>query len=71
MVGEAWKLAIELQDLHQAIAGAPVGAPSLCQLPGGPSLKIDAQTREPVFVYSVHCCSVGLIMMTKPQNIHI
>jgi len=48
MVEEAWKLAIEAQDRQQALAGAPVGTPSGCQLPGGPSLKIDPQTREGV-----------------------
>jgi hypothetical protein len=41
MVDEAWQLAIEAQDWQRALAGAPVGAPSVCQLPGGPSLKID------------------------------
>jgi hypothetical protein len=41
MVDEAWQLAIEAQDRQRASAGAPVGVPSVCQLPGGPSLKID------------------------------
>jgi hypothetical protein len=44
MVDEAWQLAIEAQDHQWALAGDPVGAPSVCQLPGGPSLKIDPQT---------------------------
>jgi len=48
MVEETWKLAIEAQDRQWALAGAPVGTPSLCQLPGGPSLKIDPQTQEAV-----------------------
>jgi len=48
MVEEAWKLAIEAQDRQRALAGAPVGTPSVRQLPGGPSLKIDPQTREAV-----------------------
>jgi hypothetical protein len=48
MVEEAWKQAIEAQDRQRALAGAPVGTPSLCQLPGGPSLKIDPQRREAV-----------------------
>jgi len=48
MVKEDWKLAIEAQDHQGALAGAPVGTPSVCQLPGGPSLKIDLQTREAV-----------------------
>jgi hypothetical protein len=45
MVDEAWKLVIEAQDHQQALAGASVATPSGCQLPGGPSLKIDPQTR--------------------------
>jgi len=48
MVEEAWKLVIEAQDRQRALAGAPVGSPSVCQLPGGPSLKIDPQTPEAV-----------------------
>jgi len=48
MVEEAWKLAIEAQDRQRALAGAPAGTPSVCQLPSGPSLKIDLQTREAV-----------------------
>ena len=48
MVEEPWKLAIEAQDGQRALAGAPVGTPSVCQLPGGPSLKIDPPTREAV-----------------------
>jgi len=44
MVEEAWKLAIEAQDRQWGSAGGPVGTPSLCALPGGPSLKIDPQT---------------------------
>jgi len=50
MVDEAWKLAIEAQDRQQVLAGAPVGTASVCQLPGGPSLKIVPQTREAVSV---------------------
>jgi len=48
MVEEAWKLAIEAQDRQRALAGAPVGTPSVCQLPAGPCLKIDLQTRQAV-----------------------
>jgi len=48
MVEEAWKLAIEAKDHKWALAGAPVGTPSVCQLPGGPSLKIDPQKPESV-----------------------
>jgi len=57
MVEEAWKLAIEAQDCQQALAGAPVGTRSVCQLPGGSSLKIDPQTREAV---SLEFCSMLL-----------
>jgi len=48
MVEDAWKLAIEGQDRQRAIAGAPIGTPSVCQLTGGPSHKINQQTREAV-----------------------
>jgi len=48
MVEEAWKLAIAAQNRQRALAGAPVDTPSVCQLPSGPSLKIDSQTREAV-----------------------
>jgi len=57
MVEEAWKLAIEAQDRQQALAGAPVGMPSVCQLPGSPFLKIDLQTWEAV---SLGFCSMLL-----------
>jgi len=70
MVDEAWQLAIEAQDQQRALAGAPVGAPSACQLPGGASLKINPQTREAVIVYSVFCSSIGLVMILIPKNIH-
>ena len=48
MVEDTWKLAIEAQDSQRALAGAPVGMSSVCQLPGSPSLKIDLQTLEAV-----------------------
>jgi len=48
MVQEAWTLAINAQDRQGALAGAPVDTPSVCQLPRGPSHKIDFQTREAV-----------------------
>ena len=57
IVEEAWKLAIEAQDRQRALAGAPAGTPSVCQLPSGPSLKIDPQTREAV---SLGFCSMLL-----------
>jgi hypothetical protein len=45
MVDQAWKLvAIEAEDWQWALAGTPVGAPCVCRLPCGPSLKIDPQT---------------------------
>jgi hypothetical protein len=48
MVEEAWKFTIEAQDRLWALAGASVDTPSVCQLPGGPSLKLDPQPRETV-----------------------
>jgi hypothetical protein len=57
MVEEPCKLAIEDQDHQRPLAGAPGGTPSVCQLPGGPSLKIDLQTREAV---SLEVCSMLL-----------
>jgi len=63
MVDEAWQLAMEAQDHQLALAGATVGAPSVCQLPGGPSLKINPQTQDTVSVYSVFCSSIGLVMI--------
>jgi len=44
MVDKASQLAIEAQDRQRALAGAAVGASSVCQLPGGASLKINPQT---------------------------
>jgi len=63
MVDEAWKLAIEAQDHQRALAGAAVGAPSVCQSPGGSSLKINPQTREAVSVYCVFCSWIGLMII--------
>jgi len=70
MVDEPWQLAIEAQDCQRALAGALVGVPSVCQLPGGPSARIDSQTRETVSVNSIFCSSIGLMMMLNPKNIH-
>jgi len=70
MVDEAWQLAIEAEDRQRPLAGAPVGAPSVYQLPGGPSVKIDLQTGEAVSVNSVFCSSIGHMMMLNPKNIH-
>ena len=47
-VEETWILKTVAQDHQQAVEGAPVGTPSLCQLPSGPSLNLDLQMREPV-----------------------
>jgi len=68
MVDKAWKLAIEAQDRQRALAGALVGAPSVCQLSGGPSLKIDPQIRQAVSVYSVFCSSIGLMMILNLET---
>jgi hypothetical protein len=57
MVDEAWKLVIKAQDCQRALAGTPVGTSSVCQLPGGPSLKIDPQLPEAV---SLELCSMVL-----------
>lgn len=48
MVEEASKVAIDTQDCQRALAGVAVSTPSVCQLPAGPFLKIDLQTREAV-----------------------
>jgi hypothetical protein len=47
-VDEAWRLAIEAQDRHRGLAGAPVCTASGCQLGGGPSLQINSQIRVAV-----------------------
>jgi len=70
MVDEAWQLAFEAQDHQQALAGAPVGTPSVCRLPSGPSHEIDRQTREAVSVYSVFCSSIGHMIILNPKDIH-
>jgi len=48
MVEEACSLAIEPQDHQRALAGTPVGTPSVCQLPGRASVEIDLQPWESV-----------------------
>jgi hypothetical protein len=68
MVDEAWHLAIEAQDQQRALAGAPVGAPSVCQLPRGPSLKINLQTQDAVSVYSVFYSSIRFMMTLNPKK---
>jgi hypothetical protein len=64
MVDEALKPAIEAKDHQRALAGASVGIPSLCQLPGSSSLKIDPHTQDAVSANSVCCSSIGLMMIT-------
>jgi hypothetical protein len=41
MVEEAWKQAVEYQDHQRALEGVPVDAPSVYQMSGGPTLKIN------------------------------
>jgi hypothetical protein len=48
MVEEASKLSIEAQDHQRALVDAPAGTPLVCELPSGPSLKIDPQTCKAV-----------------------
>ena len=43
-VEEAWKQVMEVQNHQRALADAPVGTPSVWELPGVPSLTIDPQT---------------------------
>jgi len=50
MVDKAWNIAIEAEDSGQALAGALVNTPSLCHLPGVPSLGINLQTPAAVSV---------------------
>jgi hypothetical protein len=68
MVDEAWKLAIEAQDRQRASAGAPGGAPSVCQFPGGPSLKFHPHTSEAVSVHSISCSLIGLIILLNLER---
>jgi len=70
MVEKGWKQAIEAQDCRRALAGAPVGAPSVCQLSSGPSHKIDPQIREPVSLYSVFCSWTGHMTIPNLKQIH-
>jgi hypothetical protein len=59
-VDEASNRAIEDWDCQRTSAGAPVGRPSVCQLLGGRSLKIDPQTRQ---AYSLGFGSMLLYQM--------
>jgi hypothetical protein len=58
MVDQTLQPGIEAQNRQRALAGAPVDTPSVCQLPGDPSLKIDRQTPEAVSLYSALCSSI-------------
>jgi hypothetical protein len=68
MVAKVWKHAIETEDLQRAFIGPPVGTRSVGQLPGGPSLKIDPQTREDVSVFSGFYSSIGVMIILSPRN---
>jgi hypothetical protein len=70
MVDDDWQVDMEALDCHETLAGAPVDTPSVCEMPGGPSLKIDPQTQEAVSIYSAFCSSIGL-MMILTRNISI
>jgi len=70
IIDESWKLAIEAEHCQWALPGTSVGTSSVCQLPGGPSVIIDPQTRETVRVYSIFCSLIGLMMILNPQKIH-
>jgi hypothetical protein len=59
MVVEALKVVIEAQDGQRVLAGSPVCTPSVCQLLGSPSLKIDPQTRQTV---SLEFCLMPLYL---------
>jgi len=50
MVDKAWKLAFGAPDCSQAVVGTHIGTPSVCQLLGGPSHKIDPQTQDALSV---------------------
>jgi len=63
MVDESWNLAIAAQDHQLALAGAPVGTPSACQLPSSPSIKIDPQTLGAV------CLGFWLMLLYQISNI--
>jgi len=63
MVEGTWKLAIEARYRQRALTGAALGTPCACQLPGGPSLKTDQQTREAV--------SLGFCLMVLYQILDI
>jgi hypothetical protein len=68
MVDETWKLGIEAQNCQRALAGAPAGTHSVCQLPGGSCLQIDPQTRKAVSVHSVFCSLIGLMMILNLET---
>ena len=70
MVDNTLKLAIVVQDGQRALAGAPVGTPSVCKLPGGPSHHIDLQTKKAESVWAVFGFSIGLMMIVNLQDLY-
>jgi len=48
IVDKYWKLAIDGRDRQRMLVAAPVGPPSVCNLPSSPSLKIYLQTQDVV-----------------------
>jgi len=68
MVDKPCNLAIEAQACQWALAGAEVVAPSVCQLPGGPSSKINPHNWKAVRVYSVSCYSIGHILLLNLET---
>jgi hypothetical protein len=70
IVDKACQLAIEAQERQRALAGAPVGTPSVCHLPGGPSLIIIPQNSDALSVYSVFCFLIGPMMILIPDNVN-
>jgi hypothetical protein len=71
LVDEAWKVAIEAQDCQWALAGATGGIPSVCQLLGGPSLKIHPPAPVAIRVHSVFFSSIPLIMTLHPEQFRV
>jgi len=60
MVDEPCKLAIEALDGQCALAGTPVGTPSVCQLPTGPSHIINPPIQEAVSVSLINAAVLDL-----------
>jgi hypothetical protein len=60
MVEAAWKQAFDAADDQWVLEGAPLGTPSIYQVPSRPSLKIDPQTPE---VESLEFCLILLFQI--------